>query len=167
MPTSKWFVALALAGAIAVAGCGSDVDNEEGMADEGEAPAGMVEETTDVAPPPAAQSSAPQVDPSTLPEGVTQAMIDAGQTIFTQTGFCFTCHGQDGTGSQLAPNLTDDEWLHATDGDYELIVQTITDGVPQPIQFTASQMPPMGGAQLTDEQVREVAAYVWSLSHGG
>jgi mono/diheme cytochrome c family protein len=26
-------------------------------------------------------------------------------------------------------------------------------------------MPPMGGAQLTPEQVRAVAAYVYSLSH--
>jgi mono/diheme cytochrome c family protein len=28
-------------------------------------------------------------------------------------------------------------------------------------------MPPMGGAQLTPEQVSAVAAYVWSLSHQG
>jgi len=28
-------------------------------------------------------------------------------------------------------------------------------------------MPPMGGAQLTDEQVRAVAAYVYAISHGG
>jgi hypothetical protein len=26
-------------------------------------------------------------------------------------------------------------------------------------------MPPMGGAQLTPEQVNAVAAYIWSLSH--
>jgi mono/diheme cytochrome c family protein len=26
-------------------------------------------------------------------------------------------------------------------------------------------MPPMGGAQLTSEQVSAVAAYVWTLSH--
>jgi len=26
-------------------------------------------------------------------------------------------------------------------------------------------MPPKGGAQLTDEQVSAVAAYVWALSH--
>jgi len=26
-------------------------------------------------------------------------------------------------------------------------------------------MPPMGGAQLTDDQVKALAAYVWSMSH--
>jgi mono/diheme cytochrome c family protein len=26
-------------------------------------------------------------------------------------------------------------------------------------------MPPMGGAQLTPEQTKALAAYVWSLSH--
>jgi mono/diheme cytochrome c family protein len=28
-------------------------------------------------------------------------------------------------------------------------------------------MPPMGGAALTDDQVQAVAAYEYSLSHGG
>jgi hypothetical protein len=28
-------------------------------------------------------------------------------------------------------------------------------------------MPPMGGAALTDKQVQAVAAYEYSLSHGG
>jgi mono/diheme cytochrome c family protein len=30
-----------------------------------------------------------------------------------------------------------------------------------------SPMPPMGGAQLTEEQVRALAAYIYSISHGG
>jgi mono/diheme cytochrome c family protein len=29
---------------------------------------------------------------------------------------------------------------------------------------TGTIMPPKGGSQLTDEQVREVSAYVWSIS---
>jgi len=36
--------------------------------------------------------------------------------------------------------------------------------VPQPKRFR-SPMPPMGGAQLTTDQVLALAAYVWSLSH--
>lgn len=168
MPTSRWFMALAVAGAIAATGCAQDADTDDGMADEAEAPADVVDDSPAVAPAPApaTDGTAPQVDAAMLPAGVTQAMIDAGRPIFAQTGFCYTCHGQDGTGSQLAPDLTDGEWIHAASGDFEQIVQLITNGVPEPTQF-ATPMPPRGGAQLTDEQVRDVAAYVWALSHGG
>lgn len=113
-------------------------------------------------PPAAAPGPAAQAD---LPEGVTPAMVTAGQQIFTGPGLCYTCHGTDGTGTQLAPNLTDDEWLNI-DGSYDQIVQNIMTGVPQPVQFPAP-MPPKGGSSITDEQVREVAAYVYTLSHGG
>lgn len=44
------------------------------------------------------------------------------------------------------------------------IAKTITSGVPQPKQYR-SPMPPMGGAQLTSDQVSAVAAYIWGLSH--
>jgi hypothetical protein len=37
--------------------------------------------------------------------------------------------------------------------------------VLQPKQYR-SPMPPMGGAQLTADQVKAAAAYIWSLSHG-
>jgi cbb3-type cytochrome c oxidase subunit III len=114
-------------------------------------------------PPPA---TPPATGGAMLPDGVTQEMVTAGQAIFTGNGICYTCHGQDATGVQgLGPNLTDQEWLN-TDGTYEGIVQTVTTGVPQPQQASAP-MPPMGGAALTEQQVREVAAYVYSLSHGG
>jgi hypothetical protein len=45
------------------------------------------------------------------------------------------------------------------------IAKTITTGVPQPKDYR-SPMPPMGGAQLTPDQVSAVAAYVWSLGGG-
>jgi mono/diheme cytochrome c family protein len=44
------------------------------------------------------------------------------------------------------------------------IAKIITNGVPQPKQYR-SPMPPMGGAQLTSDQVSAVAAYIWGLSH--
>lgn len=113
--------------------------------------------------PPAGQQPAAAVE---LPPGVTQEMVAQGQQIFTSTGLCFTCHGPDGRGMpNLGPNLTDQQWLN-TDGSYDGIVQIVTTGVPQPKE-AASPMPPMGGAQLTEEQVRAVAAYVYALSHGG
>jgi mono/diheme cytochrome c family protein len=50
------------------------------------------------------------------------------------------------------------------DGSWAGIAKTITDGVMQPKEYR-SPMPPMGGAQLTDDQVKALAAYVWSMSH--
>jgi cbb3-type cytochrome c oxidase subunit III len=78
---------------------------------------------------------------------------------------CTGCHGADATGTTLGPNLTDTQWLWG-DGSYASIAKTITDGVPQPKQYR-SPMPPMGGAQLSSDQVSAVAAYIWALSHGG
>jgi mono/diheme cytochrome c family protein len=63
----------------------------------------------------------------------------------------------------VAPDLTDSQWLNG-DGSYQFLVNTITNGVPQPKQHPAP-MPPKGGAPLTDDQVKAVAAYEYSLSH--
>jgi mono/diheme cytochrome c family protein len=92
---------------------------------------------------------------------------DLGKSIFTGQaagGLCYTCHGPDGKGTQLGPNLTDAEWLN-TDGSEPGIVDVITRGVPAPKKH-ASPMPPMGGAQLTPAQIRAVGAYVVSLRAG-
>jgi mono/diheme cytochrome c family protein len=120
---------------------------------------------------PAGDTGAPaQPAPSTvganveLPEGVTQEMVAQGERIFNQQ-ICFSCHGANGTGSVLGPALTDQEWLN-TDGTYEGIVNVVRTGVATPVQYQAP-MPPMGGIQLSDEQIRQVAAYVYALSHGG
>jgi mono/diheme cytochrome c family protein len=92
--------------------------------------------------------------------------IALGDSIFhgqVAGGTCTACHGQDAKGTAVAPNLTDSQWLNG-DGSYEFIVQTVTTGVPKPKEHPAP-MPPKGGAQLTDDQVKAVAAYVYSLSH--
>lgn len=104
-----------------------------------------------------AQPQAAQVQ---LPPGVTQAMVDQGKQTFGSS--CFACHGAGGAGGPLAPALNDGEWLNI-DGAYDAIVQVVNQGVPQPKQFPAP-MPPKGGAPLTEEQVRSVAAYVYSIS---
>lgn len=98
----------------------------------------------------------------TPPPGATAEMVAAGQQTFNTV--CVACHGPDAKGTQLAPNLTDSEWIN-TDGTYEGIVATVTSGVPQPKQHP-SPMPAMGGASLTEQQVRDVSAYVWSLGGG-
>ena len=103
------------------------------------------------------------VDPAILPEGVTVAMVQEGQDIFNgATGICFTCHVRQGVGGPLAPPLDDDEWLNI-DGGYESIVEIIMTGVPEPVEYPG-QMAPRANMPLTDEQVRAVAAYVFTLS---
>jgi glucose/arabinose dehydrogenase/mono/diheme cytochrome c family protein len=102
-----------------------------------------------------------------VPTGATRDMVALGQRIYLgQVGgaTCTGCHGPDAKGTPLGPNLTGSHWLWG-DGSYASIAKTITTGVPQPKQYR-SPMPPMGGAQLTPDQVSALAAYIWALSHG-
>lgn len=99
--------------------------------------------------------------------GGSQQLIALGDSVFhgqAGGGTCYACHGQDGKGSGVGPNLTDNEWLN-TDGTLAGITQVVQKGVAQPKQAPAP-MPPMGGASLNPEQVKAVAAYVHSLGGG-
>jgi cbb3-type cytochrome c oxidase subunit III len=99
-----------------------------------------------------------------LPAGVTPAMIAKGKTIFTSTGLCFACHGMDAKGV-VGPNLTDDTWVHGK-GTYPEIVQIVTTGIPvDQAKLGKGAMPAKGGSQISEDDVKAVAAYVWSLSH--
>lgn len=101
-----------------------------------------------------------------LPDGVTPALIEQGKKIFGGPGLCFACHGMDAKGA-VGPNLTDKEWIHVKDGDYAGLVEQITKGTPQAeAKLGKGPMPPKGGSQISDAEVKAVAAYVWSLSHG-
>lgn len=91
-------------------------------------------------------------------------MVARGQEIFRGTGFCHNCHGRDGAGlPQLGSDLTTGVWHHS-DGSYAALVERIERGVSAERSRTGMPMPPRGGARLTDEQLRSVAAYVWTLS---
>ena len=117
----------------------------------------------------AKQAAAPGAQPApapaqgAAPAGATAADVTEGQKIFSATGNCFTCHGADGSGSALAPSLKDAQWLNIS-GDFASIQQVVNNGVPTPKQFPAA-MPAKGGAALSEQQVKQVAAYVYSLSH--
>ena len=91
-----------------------------------------------------------------------QELVEQGRTVFGGAGNCYTCHGPDATGTPLAPDLTDGEWLNV-DGSYGQIAQLVRTGVASPKQHPAP-MPPMGGGNLSADQVCAVAAYVHSLS---
>ncbi len=110
-------------------------------------------------------TAAAQTVPDSLPPGVTAAMLTEGAALFTGPGTCFACHGQDAKGvPNLGADLTDDEWTHATGGTYEKIIETIMKGAQG---SSGAVMPPKGGSSISDEQVKAVAAYVWSLSRVG
>ena len=79
-----------------------------------------------------------------------------GKSKFTA---CAACHGVDGKGNQAigAPNLTDQIWLHGW-GEPS-IVSIINNG-------RSNQMPAQEG-KLTEQQIKVLTAYVWSLSNQG
>lgn len=153
MDRKQWTGLFAMVAMAALTACGGDTGEEA------DAPADV----------PAAEPAAPAGNSFAsvqFPEGVTAEMATAGQALFNQT-VCWTCHGQNGIGTPLGPPFTDQEWINI-DGSYDEIVRVIHEGVATPKQFTnAGAMPAMGGAQLTEDQMRELAAYVFALSHGG
>jgi len=99
---------------------------------------------------------------------MTPAMIAQGDSLFHAKS-CVRCHGADAKGAQNGPNLTGPTFLHVT-GTYPDFVRVITSGVPADSIKDKSHrfaMQPRGGTQnpLTDDQIRLVAAYVYTLSH--
>jgi mono/diheme cytochrome c family protein len=85
-----------------------------------------------------------------------------GAEVFAGKGNCATCHGEGGTGTRMAPDLTDAEWLHI-DGSYASILALVTMGVEVPKEASIP-MAPRGGAALTDDEVAAVARYVHGIA---
>lgn len=112
----------------------------------------------------AAAAPAPAVP--AVPAAVTAANIALGDSIY-HSGGCQRCHGQKGVGGQNGPSLVANDWLHSS-GKFDEIVATITTGVPRTAlkdQTRRFPMNPRGGPMnLNDEQVKQVAAYVYSIS---
>jgi len=128
--------------------------------------------TTSSAPTPApAQSGATATAKAAsggMPAGVTTAMISEGDSLFHKAS-CVRCHGADAKGAQNGPSLMGPTFMHVN-GTYEDYVRLIMSGVPADSIKDKSHrfaMRPKGGGQtpLTDDQVKAVAAYVYSLSH--
>jgi len=80
--------------------------------------------------------------------------LKVGQRLFIQN--CSQCHGSDAHGTTGFPNLADKDWLYG--GSPEAIKETIMNG------RIASGMMAWEGALGGDQGVKEVAAYVISLS---
>lgn len=76
-----------------------------------------------------------------------------GERLFLN--YCTQCHGSDAKGARGFPNLTDKDWLYG--GDPETIKTTILGG-------RMGIMPTMAAALGSEEDVKDVANYVRSLS---
>src|SRR5271166_1059354 len=136
----------------------------------------------EAAPAPAAAANAPTSADATPPEGThpnagdetallpappgaTKDEVALGQRVFLgQVGgaTCGGCHGSDAKGTPMGADLTSGKWLWG-DGSLKAITRTIVDGVPSPKEHSGV-MPPMGGAQLSQQDIAAVAAYVWAIS---
>lgn len=124
--------------------------------------------TASSAPSPTQSGAAAKAAANALPAGVTTAMIAEGDSLFHKAS-CVRCHGADASGAQNGPSLKGPTFLHV-DGSYQDFVRLIMSGVPADSIKDKSHrfaMRPKGGGQtpLTDDQVKAVAAYVYSLSH--
>ncbi|WP_304170771.1 PQQ-dependent sugar dehydrogenase [Phenylobacterium aquaticum] len=121
-----------------------------------------------MAPPPAPTAAAevPKVYP--LPPGATTDQLALGGRIYhgeAAGGTCAGCHGADGKGGPLGPDLTAGTWMWS-DGSLAGLTTTIGQGVSQPKKYR-NPMPAMGGATLSPDELKALSVYVWSLGHGG
>jgi mono/diheme cytochrome c family protein len=99
-----------------------------------------------------------------LSQGMTVAMIQQGDALFRGKGGCVTCHGPDG-GGMPASGSAITAGLNFIPSSWEAIDALIKAGAPEPLTRTPIAMPPRGAqSNLTDEETRLIAAYVWAIS---
>ena len=102
----------------------------------------------------------------TPPPGATQEQVELGGKVFSGEvagATCAGCHGAGGIGTPVGRQLTSGKWLWG-DGSLASLTDTITNGVAEPKQHPGA-MPPMGGIELSKEDLSAVAAYVWAIGH--
>ncbi|MBX3147294.1 MAG: cytochrome c [Gemmatimonadales bacterium] len=107
-------------------------------------------------------SAEAQSAPVPLPQGITPAVVAQGKVLYESTGLCMACHGMDGKGG-VGPDLTDGVLLHP-DGSVDSITALLIRGIPEAEAKTGIPMPSREGTGLDDNELRAVAAYVWTLS---
>ncbi|MCE4226379.1 c-type cytochrome [Methylobacterium sp. C25] len=99
-----------------------------------------------------------------VPQGATKEQVALGDRVFhgEQGGAtCGGCHGSDAKGSPVGADLTTGKWLWS-DGSLEGIEAVVTNGVPDPKEHGGA-MPPMGGVELSQADLKAVSAYVWAI----
>lgn len=79
--------------------------------------------------------------------------IQAGKAIFTDPAKCPACHGADGGGNTVGPNLTDNYWLYG--GGIKDLFKTIKYGTNKGMRSWKDDLSP--------KQIAQVSSYVLSL----
>ena len=99
-----------------------------------------------------------------LPAGMTLDMIREGDHLFHSKGGCFVCHGTEGQGMPAAGDAITNS-LSYVQHDWDDIEKIIDNGLPDAYTRSPIGMPPRGArSNLTDDEARRVAAYVWAIS---
>lgn len=98
------------------------------------------------------KTAATKVDENTVVM-LDAAGIAAGQTTFQRN--CITCHGPNGGGNNVGPNLTDDYWLHK--GGIKDIFKSVKYG------WVEKGMQSWQGV-LSSTEIAQVASYIKSIS---
>jgi cytochrome c5 len=99
-----------------------------------------------------------------LPQGMTLDMIRQGDALFRGKAGCVTCHGPDG-GGMPASGSGITAGLNFVPAEWGPIDSLIKAGVPEPATRSPVAMPPRGAqSNLTDQESRQVSAYVWAIS---
>lgn len=81
------------------------------------------------------------------------ADLEAGKAIYNSMS-CFACHGMNGEGNAIGPNLTDNAWISGCD--FQSVFTMVKNGNP------AKGMTPFK-TQLSDTRIQQVSSYVLSL----
>lgn len=79
--------------------------------------------------------------------------IDEGKTIYSEMS-CFACHGMNGEGNAIGPNLTDNAWIHGCD--FQSVFNIIKNG-------SVAKGMAAYKTQLSDSRIQLVTSYVLSL----
>lgn len=82
-----------------------------------------------------------------------EASLAEGKQIYTDMA-CMACHGMNGEGNTIGPNLTDNAWIHGCK--IEDVFNVIKNGVPE------KGMTPYK-VQLSDDKIQKVGSYILSI----
>jgi mono/diheme cytochrome c family protein len=104
-----------------------------------------------------------QAQADSLPPDVTPALVRAGAEIYAGQGHCARCHGERGQGTEEGPPLTAGQWKLGS-GDYDWLIHITRHSGIAAWGRDGDPVPMRGPTLLSDEEVRAVAAYVWTIS---
>jgi cytochrome c5 len=99
-----------------------------------------------------------------LPQGMTVDLLRKGDEIFHGKGGCFACHGTEAQGLPAAGDGITAQ-LNYAQPEWRSMDSLVTLGIPDALTRSPIAMPGRGArSDLTDDEIRAVAAYVWAIS---